>query len=56
MNVNWAFAKHDIHVFTFDELPIRLIMLCLLGLLGVGVIAERWTSKAVTPPQEQLTK
>ena len=54
--VNWAFAKHDIHVFTFSELPFKLIFLCLLGLLSVGVIAGRLTSQPVIQPQGQLTK
>lgn len=50
--VKWAFAKYDIHVFSFEELPVRLILLCLLGLLGVGIVAGRFTSQ-VHPPQIQ---
>lgn len=44
--VRYAIAKHDIHVFTFDELPAKLIIFCLLGLLGTGIIAGRMTSQA----------
>ena len=51
IRVNLAFAKHDIHVFTFDELPIKLILFCFLGLLGVGLIGGRITSQVGTPPQ-----
>ncbi|MBD2441005.1 GIY-YIG nuclease family protein [Nostoc sp. FACHB-110] len=52
--VRYAIAKHDIHIFTFSELPFKLILLCLLGLLSVGVIAGRLTTQPVTPLQEKL--
>lgn len=54
--VRYAIAKHDIHVFTFSELPFKLILLCLLGLLSVGVITGRLTTQPVILPQRQLTK
>ncbi|WP_242054667.1 GIY-YIG nuclease family protein [Nostoc sp. FACHB-190] len=52
--VRYAIAKYDIHVFTFDELPVQLILLCLLGLLSLGIITGRLTSQPVTQSQEQL--
>ncbi|MBD2598600.1 GIY-YIG nuclease family protein [Nostoc spongiaeforme FACHB-130] len=52
--VRYAIAKYDIHVFTFDELPVQLILLCLLGLLSVGIITGRLTVQPVTQSQEQL--
>lgn len=54
--VRYVIAKHDIHIFTLDELPIKLILLCLLGLLGVGVIVGRLASQPATQSQQQLAK
>jgi hypothetical protein len=54
--VRYAIAKHDVHVFTFDELPFKLILLCLLGFLSVGVITGRLTTQPATLPQRQLNR
>lgn len=57
MTVMFEFAKRDIYIFTFDELPIKLILLCLLGVFGVGLIVGRLTApQQVIQQQEQINK
>lgn len=54
MTVRLEFAKRDIYIFTFDELPIKLILLCLLGVFGVGLIVGRLTAlgRVIQQPEQ----
>lgn len=55
MIARFIFAKNDIYVFTFDELPIKLILLCLLLIFGVGLIVGRLTAPhQLIQQQEQI--
>lgn len=39
LSVQWEFEKRRLYVFSISELPIKLIIFSIVGLLGVGVIA-----------------
>lgn len=57
--VNWEFEKRSLHVFSISDLPIKLIIFSMIGLLSVGAIAGRFTNQpvnSVIQPQEKLTK
>ena len=57
--VNWEFEKRSLHVFSLSDLPIKLIIFSMIGLLGVGTVAGRLTNQpdnSVIQPQEKLTK
>ncbi|WP_375467265.1 hypothetical protein [uncultured Nostoc sp.] len=45
MMVNWEFEKRSLHVFSISDLPIKLIIFSMIGLLGVGTLAGRLTSQ-----------
>lgn len=52
MMVNWEFEKRSLHVFSISDLPIKLIIFSMIGVLGIGLIGGRLTSQIATPPQE----
>lgn len=57
--VNWEFEKRSLHVFSLSDLPIKLIIFSMIGLLGMGTLAGRLTNQPdnfVIQPQEKLTK
>ncbi|MHC5854911.1 GIY-YIG nuclease family protein [Nostoc sp.] len=59
LSVQWEFEKRRLYVFSLSELPIKLIIFSMIGLVGVGTIAGRLTSQpanSVIQPQRQLTK
>lgn len=59
MMVNWEFEKRSLHVFSISDLPIKLIIFSMIGLVSLGTIAGRLTNQppnSVIQPQKQLTK
>ncbi|MBE8988067.1 GIY-YIG nuclease family protein [Nostoc sp. LEGE 12450] len=54
--VNWEFEKRSLHVFSISDLPIKLIIFSMIGLVGVGTVAGRLTSQSPMQPQKQLAK
>ncbi|WP_298913501.1 GIY-YIG nuclease family protein [uncultured Nostoc sp.] len=59
MMVNWEFEKRSLYVFSLSELPIKLIIFSMIGLVGVGTVAGRLTSQpanSVIQPQGQFRK
>lgn len=54
--VNWEFERRSLHVFSLSDLPIKLIIFSMIGLVGVGTVAGRLTSQPPIQPQKQLTK
>ncbi|MFS0519783.1 GIY-YIG nuclease family protein [Nostoc sp. UIC 10607] len=56
MIVNWEFEKRSLHVFSISDLPIKLIIFSMIGLVGVGTVAGRLTSQSPMQPQKQLAK
>ncbi|WP_257236802.1 hypothetical protein [Nostoc sp. 'Peltigera malacea cyanobiont' DB3992] len=43
--VNWEFEKRSLYVFSLSDLPIKLIIFSMIGLVGVGTVAGRLTSQ-----------
>ncbi|MEH1900570.1 MAG: hypothetical protein V7L04_03935 [Nostoc sp.] len=41
--VNWEFEKRSLYVFSLSDLPIKLIIFSMIGVLAVGAIAGRLT-------------
>lgn len=56
MMVSWEFERRSLHILSLSDLPIKLIIFSMIGLLGVGAIAGRLTSQSLMQPQKQLTK
>lgn len=54
--VNWEFEKRSLHILSLRDLPVKLIIFGMVGLLFVGAIAGRLTSQSPMQPQKQLTK
>ena len=54
--VNWEFEKRSLHVFSISELPIKLIIFSMIGLVSLGTVAGRLTSQSPMQPQKQLAK
>lgn len=57
--VNWEFEKRSLHVFSLSDLPIKLIIFSMIGLVGVGTVAGRLTNQpvnSVIQPQKQFAK
>lgn len=56
MIVSWEFEKRSLHILSLKDLPVKLIIFGMVGLLGVGAITGRLTSQPPMQPQKQLTK
>jgi hypothetical protein len=56
MIVNWEFEKRSLHILSLSDLPVKLIIFGMIGLLSVGAIAGRFTSQPPMQPQKQVTK
>ncbi|WP_375514652.1 GIY-YIG nuclease family protein [uncultured Nostoc sp.] len=56
LSVQWEFEKRRLYVFSISELPIKLIILGMVGILGVGVIAGKLTNQPPVQLQKQLAK
>ncbi|WP_256875462.1 GIY-YIG nuclease family protein [Nostoc sp. C052] len=39
MMVNWEFEKRSLHIFSISDLPIKLIIFSMIGVLSLGAIA-----------------
>lgn len=56
MRVNWEFEKRSLHILSLKDLPVKLIIFSMIGLLFVGTVAGRLTSQSPMQPQKQLAK
>lgn len=45
LSVQWEFEKRRLYVFSISNLPIKLIIFSMIGLVGVGTVAGRLTNQ-----------
>ncbi|BAY80521.1 hypothetical protein NIES25_70090 (plasmid) [Nostoc linckia NIES-25] len=49
LSVHWEFEKRRLYVFSISELPIKLILFGMIGLLGMGAIAGSYLAFSHQP-------